>query len=41
MDPSKKGSQAMNKRVDVVVLSGASDEVRSLFASVLQEGRTS
>jgi hypothetical protein len=24
----------------VVVLSGASDEVRSLFAAVLQEGRT-
>ena len=40
VDPSRPGSQAMNKRVDVVVLSGASDEVRSLFAAVLQEGRT-
>ena len=40
VDPSRPGSQAMNKRVDVVVLSGASDEVRSLFATVLQEGRT-
>ena len=39
VDPDRPGSQAMNKRVDVVVLSGASDEVRSLFASVLQEGR--
>ena len=38
VDPAKEGSQAMNKRVDVVVLSGASDEVRSLFASVLQQG---
>ena len=38
VDPARKGSQAMNKRVDVVVLSGASDEVRSLFASVLQQG---
>ncbi len=40
VDPDRPGSQAMNKRVDVVVLSGASDEVRSLFAAVLQEGRT-
>lgn len=41
VDPAKEGSQAMNKRVDVVVLSGASDEVRSLFASVLQQGGAS
>lgn len=40
VDPSRRGSQAMNKRVDVVVLSGASDEVRGLFASVLAQKST-
>ena len=37
VDPSAPGSQAMNKRVDVIVLSGASDEVRRLFTSVLRD----
>ena len=42
VDPSKPGSQAMNKRVDIVVLSTARDDVRGLFAEVLRDqSRTS
>jgi len=42
MDPSKPGSQALNKRVDIVVLSTARDDVRGLFAEVLRDtSRTS
>jgi chemotaxis protein MotB len=42
IDPSKPGSQAMNKRVDIVVLSTARDDVRGLFAEVLRDqSRTS
>ena len=32
IDPSKRGSQALNKRVDIVVLSTARDDVRGLFS---------
>jgi chemotaxis protein MotB len=38
VDPAEPGSQALNKRVDIVVLSGASDDVRRLFRDVLKEG---
>jgi chemotaxis protein MotB len=37
MDPDKPGSQALNKRVDIVVLSGASEDTRKLFAQVLRD----
>lgn len=40
MDPSKPGSQALNKRVDIVVLSGASEDTRKLFAQVLGDRGT-
>ncbi|MGN6576156.1 MAG: OmpA/MotB family protein [Nocardioides sp.] len=38
VDPAKPGSQALNKRVDIVVLSAASDDVRRLFSDVLRDG---
>jgi chemotaxis protein MotB len=38
VDPAKPGSQALNKRVDIVVLSTASDDVRRLFSDVLRDG---
>ena len=38
VDPDKPGSQALNKRVDIVVLSTASDDVRRLFSDVLRDG---
>jgi chemotaxis protein MotB len=38
VDPAKSGSQALNKRVDIVVLSPASDDVRRLFSDVLKDG---
>lgn len=37
VDPDKPGSQALNKRVDIVVLSTASDDVRRLFSDVLRD----
>jgi chemotaxis protein MotB len=37
VDPREPGSQALNKRVDIVVLSAASDDVRRLFADVLRD----
>jgi chemotaxis protein MotB len=40
MDPSLPGSQALNKRVDIVVLSGASEDARKLFRQVLRDQRT-
>ena len=39
VDPRKPGSQALNKRVDIVVLSSASDDVRALFSDVLKGGK--
>lgn len=36
IDPAKPGSQDLNKRVDIVVLSAASDDVRRQFAHVLE-----
>ena len=36
IDPSKPGSQELNKRVDVLVLSTARDEVRALFDEALR-----
>ena len=36
IDPSKPGSQELNKRVDILVLSTARDEVRALFGQALQ-----
>lgn len=36
IDPSKPGSQAINKRVDIVVLSQASDEAKAHFQEALQ-----
>lgn len=39
MDPSLPGSQRLNKRVDIVVLSGASEDARKLFDDVLRAGR--
>ena len=38
VDPKKPGSQVLNKRVDIVVLSAASDDVRRLVATVLRDG---
>ncbi len=40
MDPSLPGSQALNKRVDIVVLSGASEDARKLFHRVLADRRS-
>ncbi len=37
IDPAKPGSQALNKRVDIVVLSTASEDTRKLFARVLAD----
>jgi chemotaxis protein MotB len=37
VDPDEPGSQALNKRVDIVVLSTASDDVRRLFSDVLRD----
>ena len=37
IDPDRPGSQALNKRVDIVVLSGAAAETRSLLKQVLAE----
>ncbi len=39
MDPALPGSQALNKRVDIVVLSGASEDARKLFRRVLRDQR--
>ncbi len=36
IDPSKPGSQELNKRVDILVLSTAQDDVRALFGEVLR-----
>jgi chemotaxis protein MotB len=36
IDPSKPGSQELNKRVDILVLSTARDEVRALFDEALR-----
>lgn len=38
--PSKPGSQAINKRVDLVVLSTAAESVRKLFGQVQRDART-
>lgn len=35
IDPAKPSSQKINKRVDIVVLSGAGEDVRALFGQVL------
>ena len=35
IDPARPSSQKINKRVDIVVLSGAGDDVRALFRQVL------
>jgi len=35
IDPSKPGAMAMNKRVDIVVLSSASEDARKLFREVM------
>jgi chemotaxis protein MotB len=40
IDPSKAGSQELNKRVDVLVLSTAQDDVRALFGEVLRNRST-
>ncbi|MGA9748841.1 MAG: flagellar motor protein MotB [Nocardioides sp.] len=40
IDPSKPGSQELNKRVDILVLSTAQDDVRALFGEVLRNRRT-
>lgn len=37
IDPSRPGSQAVNKRVDIVVLSSLPSETRELIADVLRE----
>jgi chemotaxis protein MotB len=39
IDPAKPRSQEMNKRVDVVVMSPADEDVRGLFADVLRDIR--
>jgi chemotaxis protein MotB len=39
IDPAKPRSQQMNKRVDVVVMSSAHEDVRGLFADVLRDIR--
>jgi chemotaxis protein MotB len=39
LDPAKPGSQQMNKRVDVIVMSPADEDVRGLFADVLRDIR--
>ncbi len=37
IDPTKPGSQALNKRVDIVVLSTAPEDTRKLFGQVLAD----
>jgi chemotaxis protein MotB len=37
VDPSKPGSQLLNKRVDIVVVSGISEESRKLLTQVLRD----
>ncbi|GAA3801622.1 flagellar motor protein MotB [Nocardioides panacisoli] len=37
IDPSKPGSQRINKRVDIVILSGAPAEARARFRKIYQE----
>jgi chemotaxis protein MotB len=37
VDPDKPGSQWLNKRVDIVVMSGISEESRKLLSQVLQD----
>lgn len=37
VDPAEPGSQALNKRVDIVVLSMAGEDVRRLFSDVLRD----
>lgn len=38
IDPAQPSSQKINKRVDIVVLSGAGEDVRALFRQVLATG---
>jgi chemotaxis protein MotB len=40
IDPALPSSQKINKRVDIVVLSGAGEDVRALFRSVLATGES-
>jgi chemotaxis protein MotB len=40
IDPARPTSQKINKRVDIVVRSGASEDVRALFRSVLATGES-
>jgi chemotaxis protein MotB len=37
VDPSKPGSQQLNKRVDIVVLSGIAEESRQLLSQVIED----
>jgi chemotaxis protein MotB len=37
IDPERKGSQQLNKRVDIVVLSGAAGETRALLEQVVSD----
>jgi len=39
IDPSKPGSQRVNKRVDIVILSSLPDETRALINDVIRERR--
>jgi chemotaxis protein MotB len=39
IDPSKPGSQAINKRVDIVILSSLPSETRAMIADVLNDER--
>lgn len=41
IDPSKPGSQAVNKRVDIIVLSGLDQSTRDLVAQLASAGGTS
>ena len=40
IDPSKPGSQKVNKRVDIVVLSTLPSETRELIAQVIKDHKT-
>jgi chemotaxis protein MotB len=41
VNPSLPGSQVLNKRVDIIVLSGASEDTRKLFNDVVKAGNKS
>ena len=41
VNPSLPGSQVLNKRVDIIVLSGASEDTRKLFNEVVKAGKKS